>query len=71
MKSTQAQQLGITHHDLHLMFRGEKEVPKGFRFVTKQAGQMTEDEDSNFAVVTQWNERRSDWHQWSWLEEIN
>jgi len=69
MKTAQAQQLGITHHSLHKMFKGETPLPAGYHFVTKMERDMTEDEGSNFAIVTQWNERRSDWKKWSWLEE--
>lgn len=70
MTAQLAQELGITYHDLHKMFIGEMEIPVGFHFVTKEAGEMTEEEGSNFAVVTQWHEWRSDWHKWSWLEPI-
>jgi predicted transcriptional regulator len=70
MTAQLAQSLGITYHDLRKMFKGEMEIPAGFQLVTKTAGEMTEEEDTNFAVVTQWNEKRSDWHRWSWLEPI-
>ena len=70
MTAQLAQSLGITYHDLHKMFKGEMEIPAGFQLVTKTAVEMTEKEDTNFAVVTQWNEKRADLHRWSWLEPI-